>query len=64
MFCFRNFAIQVVFFNNYDMNFELCTDSVEGAVAAGTYGFKSVELCSALSIGGLTPNYGLIKKMC
>jgi len=44
------------------MNFELCTDSVEGAVAAGTYGFKSVELCSALSVGGLTPNYGLIKK--
>jgi len=44
------------------MNFELCTDSVEGAAAASTYGFKSVELCSALSVGGLTPNYGLIKK--
>ena len=54
--------VSVTFFNTYDMNFELCTDSVEGAVTAGTYGFKSVELCSALSVGGLTPNYGLIKK--
>lgn len=44
------------------MNFELCTDSVEGAVIAEKYGFKSIELCSALSLGGLTPNYGLIKK--
>lgn len=62
MFCLGCFAYELGFFNKYDMNFELCTDSVEGAVAAGTYGFKSVELCSALSVGGLTPNYGLIKK--
>lgn len=44
------------------MKFELCTDSVEGAVLAGKYGFTSIELCSALSIGGLTPNFGLIKQ--
>ena len=44
------------------MNFELCTDSLEGAVKASQYGFKSIELCSSLSEGGLTPNYGLIKK--
>lgn len=44
------------------MNFELCTDSLEGAIIAGNYGFKSVELCAALSVGGLTPNYGLIKQ--
>jgi copper homeostasis protein len=43
------------------MNFELCTDSVEGAIIASHYGFKSVELCSALGIGGLTPGFGLIK---
>lgn len=29
---------------------------------ANQYGFKSIELCSSLSSGGLTPNYGLIKK--
>ena len=44
------------------MKFELCTDSIEGAEIAGRLGFTSIELCSALSVGGLTPNYGLIKK--
>jgi len=43
------------------MNFELCTDSVEGAIKASAYGFKSIELCSALAVGGLTPNFGLIQ---
>ena len=43
------------------MKFELCTDSAEGAMIASEFGFKSIELCSALSVGGLTPNYGLIK---
>ena len=43
------------------MNFELCTDSVEGAIKASFYGFKSIELCSALTVGGLTPNFGLIQ---
>ena len=44
------------------MKFELCTDSAEGAEIASKFGFKSVELCAALSVGGLTPNYGLIKQ--
>jgi copper homeostasis protein len=44
------------------MKFELCTDSVEGAVIAGQYGFSSIELCTALSVGGLTPGYGLIQE--
>lgn len=44
------------------MKFELCTDSVEGAKIAGNFGLTSVELCSALSVGGLTPNFGLIKQ--
>lgn len=43
------------------MKFELCTDSVEGAIKAGYYGFKSVELCSALGVGGLTPGFGLMQ---
>lgn len=44
------------------MKFELCTDSVEGVILAEKLGFTSVELCSALSAGGLTPSYGLIKQ--
>lgn len=44
------------------MNFELCTDSLEGALTADKFGFKRIELCSALSIGGLTPSVGLIEQ--
>jgi len=43
------------------MNLELCTDCVEGAAMAGKYGFRRIELCSALSEGGLTPSFGLIQ---
>ena len=44
------------------MNFEICTDSLEGALAADKYGAKRIELCTALSVGGLTPNFGLIQR--
>ncbi len=44
------------------MNIEICTDSLEGALAAEKYGAKRIELCAALSVGGLTPSYGLIKQ--
>lgn len=43
------------------MIFEICTDSVAGVIAAEKYGVKRIELCAALSVGGLTPNYGLVK---
>ncbi len=43
------------------MNLELCTDCVEGALFAGRFGFKRIELCSALSEGGLTPSFGMIE---
>ena len=42
------------------MDFELCIDSIEEAITAKEYGFKRVELCSGLEVGGLTPSYGLI----
>jgi len=42
------------------MNFEICTDTVEGALAAAKFGVKRIELCTALGVGGLTPSYGLI----
>lgn len=44
------------------MNIEICTDSLEGVLAAEKYGAKRVELCSGLSIGGLTPSIGLVEE--
>ena len=43
------------------MNFEICTDTVDGIIAAEKYGVQRIELCSALSVGGLTPSFGLIQ---
>ena len=44
------------------MIFEVCTDSIEGTILAKQYGAKRVELCSALTVGGLTPSIGLTKE--
>ncbi len=44
------------------MVFEICADSVAGAIVAEKYGAKRIELCSALSVGGLTPSVGLVEE--
>ncbi len=39
--------------------FELCAESVAACVAAGEGGADRIELCAALSEGGLTPSHGM-----
>lgn len=42
------------------IKFEVCAGSLNSAIIANKGGADQIELCSALSVGGLTPSIGLI----
>lgn len=45
------------------MLLEICANSYQSALNAESAGAHRIELCSELSVGGLTPSHGLITKV-
>ncbi len=45
------------------MKLEICANSCQSALNAEKAGADRIELCSELSIGGITPSYGLLEKI-
>lgn len=46
-----------------EMKLEICANSYQSVINAEKAGADSIELCSELSVGGVTPSYSLLKKV-
>lgn len=47
-----------------NLTFEICTDSLETAIAAQYNKISQIELCASLSEGGISPSYSLMINVC
>jgi len=45
------------------MQLEICASNFQSALTAQNAGAHRIELCSELAVGGVTPSYGLLKKV-
>ncbi|MCC3860775.1 copper homeostasis protein CutC [Pseudemcibacter aquimaris] len=45
-----------------NITFEVCVDTIQGAIDAVNNGADRIELCDALGIGGATPSAGLMER--
>jgi len=45
------------------MKLEICANSYQSAMNAQKAGADRIEFCSELSVGGITPSYGVLKKV-
>lgn len=45
------------------MLIEICANSYQSAINAEKSGAHRIELCSELAVGGITPSYGVLKKV-
>lgn len=45
------------------MKLEICANSYQSVMNAQDSGAQRVELCTELSVGGITPSYGFLKKV-